>query len=361
MSALIFKRLFLCAIAHSLFAQEGDLNTRVALLESQMSEVATTTAHGNIGAKTASAYPQYVGENWFFVGDMLWWHADEGGTDYAVLYDGFPETTKAHGKNRKLNFKWDFGFKAGIGTLLDQDKWDLALYFTWFRTTNSSASSLHDGKLLVPLLGAEYPELTSEVTFAASQVKSRWTIHFYTWDLNLGRHFFVSKRLAFHPYVGVKVALIDQHVRTRSELFLPYSTNLSTKIKNDFWGFGPMLGGEGKWFLGTHFNVFGSAAASILWGEFFIRQHQHLTKSLLDSLELSIHEVVPAAQFQLGIGYETNIHRDRYHIAANVRYEEQIWWNQNQMPYFPVGTFKYKRFSEDLTLQGITVDVRFDF
>ena len=129
-----------------------------------MSEVSTTTAHGNIGAKTASV-SAICRRKLVLRGDMLWWHAEEGGTDYAVLYDGFPETTKADGENRKLNFKWDFGFKAGIGTLFNHDKWDLALYFTWFRTTNSAVSSLHDGKLLVPLLGAEFPELTSEVTF----------------------------------------------------------------------------------------------------------------------------------------------------------------------------------------------------
>ena len=81
------------------------------------------------------------------------------------------------------------------------------------------------------------------------------------------RHFFVSKQLAFHPYVGVKVALI-KHVRTRSELFLPVVGSLGTRIKNDFWGFGPMLGAEAKWFWGTHFNVFGSAAGTIMWGGF---------------------------------------------------------------------------------------------
>jgi hypothetical protein len=67
-------------------------------------------------------------------------------------------------------------------------------------------------------------------------------------------------------------------------------------------------------------------------------------------------------QMQIGMGYETNIHHNQYRISVNARYEHQYWWQQNQMPYFPLAsTYKFRRFSDDLSLQGLTVDVRFDF
>lgn len=341
--------------------RNADLDSRVSILEARMSEISMTTIHGNIGAKTASASPQILGENWFFTGDMLWWHANEGGNDYATVYSTPPSSANSKSTDRKLKFKWDFGFRAGIGTTFNHDRWDLYLNFTWFQTENSAASSLHGGAGLIPLLGAP-PLGPNEVTLG-SQAKIHWRLHFYTLDLDLGRHYFVSPRLAFHPFVGLKSAWINQNQNTKSKYFLD-QLHLKTKTENDFWGIGPQLGMEGKWFLGSCFNLFGSVAGSLLWGDFDVHQKQRDT--LLNEetyrLSLDMHSVVPMTQMQIGIGYETNLCHNRYHIAINTRYEHQYWWNQNQMPYFPLpNVYKYRRFGEDLSLQGLTVDVRFDF
>jgi hypothetical protein len=339
-------------------ATAADVESRVSILEAQMSEASTRTVHGNYGAKTASASPQILGENWFFTGDMLWWHVDEGGTDYAQVYDNLPGSTPSTPvENRKLNFKWDYGFRAGIGTTFNHDKWDLYLNFTWFRTDNSSATSLHeDGLFIVPL--------ALQTPVEASQAKLHWNIHFYDLALNLGRNFFVSPRLALHPFAGVLTAWISQTKRSSSEIFSPTNDTVTTKDRNDFWGIGPDVGIEGKWFLVSGLNLFGSAGGAVLWGDFDIRHKVFSEK--LDSnqfnLNFDTHQVVPMAQLQIGIGYETNIHHDQYHIAVNARYEYQYWWQQNQMPFTNFSPLmRYQRYAEDLSLQGITVDVRFDF
>jgi hypothetical protein len=68
------------------------------------------------------------------------------------------------------------------------------------------------------------------------------------------------------------------------------------------------------------------------------------------------------AQLQLGIGYETNIYHDKYRIEISARYENQYWWNQNQLPYFAYfEPERFQRYAEDLSFQGLTVDARFDF
>src|SRR3990172_8655976 len=148
------KFTFLCPLslltAASLPAIE--LDTRVSILEAQMNEISVRSVHENRAAKTASASPQISGENWFFTGDMLWWHVQEGGMDYAQIFDAYPATTPSnHVKNRTLTFKWDWGFRAGIGKTFNHDKWDLLANFTWFRTENSQATSLHGGAFISPL------------------------------------------------------------------------------------------------------------------------------------------------------------------------------------------------------------------
>lgn len=353
--------LFFCLLTGVLWTPQAmteNAESRVSHLEAQLSEVSMRTIHGNYGAKTASASPQIFGENWFFTGDMLWWHVDEGGTDYAELFENAPGVaSSAEVENRHLKFKWDYGFRAGIGTTFNHDKWDLYLNFTWFRAENSSASSLHDFYTFITPLTVVPP-------VSATQVKAHWNIHFYDFALNLGRHFFISPSVAFHPYFGLKTSFISQIRRSYSEVFSPFSGTLTSKDKNGFWGIGPDLGMEGKWFLVSGLNLFGSAGGALLWGDFNV-QHREFS-STFDAVRyhfhLDTHQVVPMAQLQLGIGYETNIHHNDYHIAVNARYEYQYWWQQNQMPSFAFASaLKYQRYAEDLSLQGITVDVRFDF
>jgi hypothetical protein len=331
-----------------------DSSMRVSLLETQMSEASVRTVHGNYGGKTASASPPLLGENWFLAGEMLWWHVDEGGTDYAQLFQTLPHLASENSvHNRKLTFKWDYGFRAGIGKRFAHDDWDLFLNFTWFRAKNSSASSLHSSSFLSPL--APIPPLE------ASQVKCRWNIHFYTLDLNLGRSYFTSPKIAFHPYLGLKTAWIAQHIRGHQAVFSPSSIALKTEQKNTFWGVGPSLGLEGKWFLDYGLNLFASGGGALLWGDFDVR-HQETARSLPHTFNLDIHQIAPMVQFQLGIGYETNIHYNTYRLSVSCRYENQYWWDQNQLPYFSSQRgVRFRRYTEDLSLQGITLDVRLDF
>lgn len=346
----------------------SDLDSRISILEAQMNEISTQTAHGNFGAKLPSASPQILGENWFFTADLLWWHVNEGGNDYAIRYKGDVLDDEHKGLNRKLKFKWDYGFRAGIGKTFQHDRWDLYLNFTWFQAKNSAACSLRNGTDVIALIGSPVAEDNT-----GTQAKIHWGIHFYTLDLNLGRNYFISPKVAFHPFAGIKAAWIDQSQRASSKVNIAIPaevTHIQTKGKNRFWGVGPDLGLESKWFIGNGFNLFGSMAGALLWSDFHVRQKQTnsldavglTTNSLPYSGHFDLHTVTAMTQMQIGVGYETNLYHNQYHLAINARYEQQYFWGQNQMPYFPSDTnYKYKRLSEDLSLQGLTVDVRFDF
>lgn len=355
------KKLFLCALTTLICGAvlAADPQTRVTLLESQMAEASTRTIHDNFGGKTASAAPplRTTSEGWFFNGEMLWWHADIGGTDYANVFKHFPGTAAENSvHNRRLKFKWDFGFRAGIGKTFVHDKWDLFLNFTWFGTDNSSASSLHGGEFLTPLVLSP--------PFFASQAKIHWNLQFYTLDLNLGRAAFISPKLALHPFAGLKGAWIPQHIRSSSKAIPGSLGRVRTKQRNTFWGVGPQLGISGKWFMDYGFHLFALGGGSLLWGDFNIRQHSssETVGGQNADVRLNIHQVVPMAQLQAGLGYETNLYHNTYRLEIGARWETQYWWSQNQLPYFSsFASSRFQRYNEDLSLQGITLDVRFDF
>lgn len=339
----------------------SDTDSRVSILEAQMNEVSTRTVHGNFGAKTASASPRILGDDWFLTADMLWWHVDTSGSKYCLLDETPPGAPDSKGTYRTLKFKWNYGFRAGVGTTFNHDRWDLYLNYTWFRADNSSATSLHGGFGIIP---DSQVLINQRLGNAAEQSKIHWSIHFQTLDLNLGRNYFISPKVAFHPFFGIKTAWIDQKVRSSNKLFFPVITHSHTKTKNDFWGIGPDLGIEGKWFLNYGFNLFGSIASALLWGDFDVRQKQHTSNpsTPINDIDFDKHAVSPMTQMQIGIGYETNFCDNQYHIAVNARYEQQYWWAQNQIPdYVLLNTYEFMRVFGDLSFQGLTIDVRFDF
>ncbi|MBS0621150.1 MAG: hypothetical protein JSS61_06800 [Verrucomicrobia bacterium] len=335
------------ALASSAHATTPEVRGRISRLEAELQQVITMTVHGNLGGKTASATPQYIGDQWYLAGDMLWWHVEEGGNEIAVLYGD-------DSKTRSLDFNWNFGFRAGIGKTFNREKWDLFLGYTWLRADRSFAASLHGSNFLAALLGLF---MGVDLPTEATQIKASWKIAFNVFDLNLGRNLFVTRHLALHPYIGLKGGWIDQHRRVNSKLFSPEITSLHTRTTNDFWGIGPSAGVEARCFLGDHLHLLGQIGGALLWGDFTVKESNATYKIHLDT-----QQIAPMLQMQLGMGYATTLHRDRYALSVSVRYENQLWWDQNQMPYFPEPVnARYKRFSEDLSLQGITVDVRWDY
>ncbi len=74
-----------------------------------------------------------------------------------------------------------------------------------------------------------------------------------------------------------------------------------------------------------------------------------------------LDRMVPQAAFGLGLAYELNFSGNRYHVLLKAGYESQYWWRQNQLPIFDTLNLNFHRQSDDLSLQGLTVHLSFDF
>jgi hypothetical protein len=334
---------------------EADLDGRISELESDMSQIRAQTAFGNYGATTASNAPQINGCGFFITADFLWWKLYEGGTEYAlkdtVSVADF-SLINARGPIKHLNFNWEPGYKVGLGYLFDHDGWELYLDFTSLKT-RAHASTSSNVDFLFPLIGAQ--------TFSFSKADAHWHVSFYDLDLVLGRNYFVSKYLALHPYFGLTSAWIQQH---RQVTYTPPS-DIAFKVrsKNNFWGIGPRLGMDSQFYLGRSFSLYGDFSGGLLWGDFHVREKEFVPSEGLNvySLRDNLHRMVATVGFGLGIAYETNFNHDANHFMVKAGYEGQYWWRQNQMPIYNAFAIDFTRQSEDLSLQGLTVDFRLDF
>lgn len=332
---------------------DNALGNRIAQLESDMNQIRGQTALGNYGAKTASATPQIDGYGLFLTADFLWWKLYEGGTEYALKNENSPfNPNSIKGPIKHLNFDWEPGYKVGLGYLFDHDGWDLYLDFTSFKThAHSSASSDIDG--LFPLMGIE--------TNGFAKAKAHWHVDFYDLNLVLGKSYFVSKYLALRPHFGLTSAWIQQHRHARFKN-LPISS-LKLRGKNNFWGIGPRLGVDSQFYLGRHFSLYGDIAGALLWGHFHVKEKERdiATGSEIYDLHDHLHRMVATVGFSLGLSFETNFFDDSSHFMIKAGYEGQYWWRQNQWPIFNSFAVDFTRQSEDLNLQGLTVDFRLDF
>lgn len=329
-----------------------DLESRLSLLQTQMADLKTETVHKTSGVQFAPGGPQYDGDGIHVRAAILFWHLNAGGSDIAVSLKGPADRVD---KIHSAHFDWDFGYQAGIGYTFEHDAWDVLLNFTWFQTTASTTA--HGG--LSPQKGVPF-------TIHAAAIHCNWHVHYNVLDLELGRCFFVSKYLSVRPQFGIETSWIDQrrnlavHRHGQARIRRAHIHG-----KNSFWGIGPRAGVNGTWYFGRHFSTLGVISSSLQWGDFDVRTKESIVKNPAKKRQIKVdgnfHTLVPNAEMKLGIGWDANILEGKNHVGVSLFYEFQYWWRQNQFINEPFKTVSFQHESEDLAIQGLTLDFRFDF
>jgi hypothetical protein len=356
------------ALSSSIFA-DGDIAAQMKS-DQQMNDQKMTNQKQMVSLM--SARPE-SDNGWYIFADALYWHADVGSSDYAW------ENNVAVGNNpvvsgdvRHLDFKWSWGFRVGVGVNMDHDMWDTNIYYTWFRTQHSNSAS-------VPGVN-DVQNFVAATPSAYASGKVNWKIHFNMFDWELGRWQYYSKNLAMRPHVGVKGGWINQHAHYRNSIINAAGAVTATgtvRDKNNFWGVGPSGGVNMMWVLGSagarmdhRFTLFGDFAGALLYGHFDV-DHDEKTFSAAGVLtggndpdHLDRNLAVPVLQTQMGFTWDTAFNNNNNHFTMKVGYEFQYWFRQQQFVRpGSNGTFAqtYTRVSDDLALQGLTIDFRFDF
>ncbi|MCP5503985.1 MAG: MOMP family protein [Chlamydiales bacterium] len=366
-------------VASSTVNAAMDMDSRVTQLENQMQQVRTETAMGTYGAQTASARPEVDGYGWFFTFDVLYWHAKVGGTEFAYTDQDPRAQLPVSGRTKDIDFEWDWGLRVGLGYNFDHDGWDLRAQYTWFDTNGSDSTRSGINSSIVPLRGsstivANVNTSTANQFLYCTSAKSQYDFDYSAIDLELGRAYFISGKLSFRPHWGLKTAWIDQEQITRytggivdpnspTQLGLEGNT-VHVKDDCDFWGLGPRVGLDSRWHLGYGFSIFGNVAGALLFGYFDVEHKERYSQFGDNRIKLSgnRHAFSPTAQMQLGLRYDTYIHNNTQHIGVGLGFEAQYWWRQNQMLKIDDSqVLKYERYSEDVSMHGITLDIRWDF
>ncbi|MEX0961425.1 MAG: Lpg1974 family pore-forming outer membrane protein [Simkaniaceae bacterium] len=308
----------------------------------------------------------------FVTADFIYWTARYDGLSYtaSAFRSEYLDLNPKRGGVFHSNFGFDPGFKAGLGFLFDHDGWDLNLQYTWLFTREYFDQKTHPefetstfrptwfDLSATPNLLPDEPPLTS--------AKSRYRFHFQSFDWELGRSFFLSPFLSIRPSVGMKGSWqeLDFTIRYRQVESVDTIGQWRILFDQNFWGFGPRLGFQSSWYLSKHWSLSANFAAASLWSQFRVKRNDkqaNIADPDTPSIRLmktknQFHIVKPVIEMLVGIRYETWFKSLRYHYSFEAGFEQQYWFQQNQL----FSTFEESDHG-DLQLMGLTLKLRFDF
>jgi hypothetical protein len=353
------------------------------------------------------------GRGAYATADFIFWTAQERETAVAAttgfasfFQTGVPSTQT--GKVIRFDQKYKPGFKVGLGLDFCHDGWDLYAQYTWYRLNKNTSDSVHllpntqdvnlaglglEGFVLWDAywgVNGSNTVIGENITFTEfmgtlglrpqtpvfGNVQGKWHLRFDVIDLELGRNFYISRRLMMRPYIGVKgswqkqtldINFTNSITNLNTDLtFIPGPNVLMAQTLKD-WGVGPRMGLNTSWHFSRLFSLTGNLAFTGLFEHFSTKRFDYainppntLFPGLSNSqvhLESSFFAVEPIIEWMLGLRFESWFSCGRYHAALEAGWEEQIWFGQNQF----LRNRALESSEGNLTLAGLTVHARFDF
>ncbi len=269
------------------------------------------------------------------------------------------------------SWKWSSGFRVGLGFYLNHDAWTVDLNWMWFKINEEASDSSMNSETLVALWIVPGSNTVGPIT--NNTASARWHLAMNVFDVSIGKPYHVSRYLILNPFFGIRAAWFDQHYRARyGGLYGPSGSaqnGAEMEGKNDFWGVGTRIGMNSEWMLGGGWELLANASISMLFSQFDVRQQMALGDFSYD-IARKFYQNTPNLEMQLGVGWGMFFNRHQHHIALQLLYEFEDWFDQNRMRRFFHGdtttgtswTSANDTVSRgDLTLNGVSVRLLFDF
>lgn len=325
----------------------------------------------------------------------FYWNAHQDGMEYAIdnqiknpgeepiLQDIQELNNLVDAQYENPHFKWDFGFKIGLGYNSTCDGWDIGVLWTWYRGKASShiEADSDDNHTFVTLWSAFAPP-SGSVTYA-TDISTYWKLQLNLVDIELGREFWVSRYLTFRPHMGLRIAFLkqDYHIENKGGSWDSISLlNNEVDLDNDFKGVGIRGGFDTIWNFGRGWALYGNFAAAIIYGKFHVEHDEdnrlavapHTKTDILDTKD-SFRASRGIVDFAIGIQWSTMFCQCRYALTAMLGWEHHLFFDQNQMwrvvrigdadSLLPnnLGENVFHQRRGDLSTQGWTLTLRFEF
>ena len=287
---------------------------------------------------------------------FLWWKAEQPDLPCSfVNTDPNPDNGQNFGFIDYINFGWKPGFRVEGCWETNYDGWNLSTNYTWME----NESHAHSGKMTNPEVGLftqlsdfrgdhpPYPIFDTDVgTFTTvtfnlglGTASAKWKMQYNMFDLQLGKPYLVSPKLALTPFIGGLGGWIKRDLKIiySNEPFSDSSWH--QHFISNYWGVGPRLGFNSDWKIGSGFEFFGNFASALLFGSNYGEKALCSVfvgaEPLVSRLQADLYRkhgktrIVPAIQMMIGLGWNDcfNWNCHDYYIDLSAAWEVNYYWN----------------------------------
>jgi hypothetical protein len=291
--------------------------------------------------------------------DLLYWQLRESGADNWGQLATISGTNTTY-KVLDAPFDWNTGVRIGVGHEFNNGSFDVTLAYTHYQATASNQAS---GTVISSFDGNYFANNTNGASLDKPyrSANIRYQFFYNTLDVNLGKNYKLDTILSFHPYFGIKTAMLYQNIYSNWMNPIPATdfTSATENLKNNFSGIGPSVGVDSTWLVcsskGKTVDLIGNFAGALLYGRTTFSDIYANNKPIT----ITVHnDNIKGVSSMLGglLGLQWNSQFAKSDLNIHLGYEAQIWFNQMQFYSLNMG-----KMSRPVILQGANIEFRFNF
>lgn len=287
---------------------------------------------------------------------FIYWYFSQDAMDLAYV----APAAGVSGSVVNQDFNYKPGFKVGLGYDTHFDNWSLNADYTWFH-----ASSKTDVTRANLRANSFFPRASSAVNLpnygTGSHVHSKWKVHMDMVDLVAGRPFYQSTNITVAPVGGLRALFLRQ--ATNVTLSTDGVNDSMTNNDSHSWAIGPKTGVNTKWIIWKGFRIDSVMGASVLYTKYTRLSN---TETLgydapVTSVKTDVSALRPTLDMGLGLGFASYAMDNRLFFDASIRYDFAQYWSQGMSRNFTSELMGFNDTIADLSMHGLTVNLRCDF
>lgn len=319
----------------------------------------------------ASAFP-FANHPWSILisGDFLYWKVKEEGLGIGLQspnYTEYPPYAQlsvfkgVKGRISRINPEHKPGWRVGFDLKFPHDDWELLSSWTHYVATKHDSIHAKNNQIVYPYL------LNLNFSPVSLSAEADWHLHNTVFDLDLARSFFAGKHLSLKPFAGFRAAWLKQNIHaTYSSVTFSNSTStafIKAHLREVCNGYGIHFGLNSDWMLFDGFSLKGNLATALLVSEFdindFEKNADHTPRTHVKN---EVRMLLPVLELFGGFAW-AHTFNDKFFLEFHAGWEEQIWFNFNQLPSFlnnqNIGATD--NFDGNLSFSGLTLGAQIGF
>lgn len=249
------------------------------------------------------------------------------------------------------NFKYESGFRVGIGYELPDNLWEAGVCYTYLPSHAKAFATTTDNQTIFN--NNDIDNLLANGFLEVSSFNAKWNLTLHQIDVDISRKINFDCNFTLRPHIGFRSIWMDQNLQLNyitSDVYgdlgnLPIRENFREK----FTSYGVEGGLWAEWQMGCGLSLVGHFGGSLLYSKFKLCETFNSTAVSEENVNAEGQDIfwtgIPTLDYFVGVQYSYDLCETK--IAARVGWEQHLLFDTHRF-YFQTG-------QGDLSLQGLTI------